>query len=153
MTLQENIKSAYALKKEREELEAQIATLQAKISEIDAKLGVNNNDIMALLKEGELTEVEIEGLFANLFTKHTVGYTSESDAITWLKNNGYASLVKVKTTESLDKNAIKKAMKTDTALTEGLNSITVDKVTEYVVVTDAENHAKMLEHIEENIKK
>ena len=52
------------------------------------------------------------------------------------KYNG--QYIKTKVTENLDKNALKKAIKTDMALAEALESMTVKSITEYVVVTDVE---------------
>lgn len=152
MTLQENIKSSYALKKEKEALEAQLEALKERIDELDARINAYNSDILNTLKEEDADEAFFEGLYANLFSKSNIGYTSEKDVIDYLKTSGYVEFVKVKTTESIDKTSLKKELKTNRALADALNSYIVKSVTEWVVVTDEENHTKMLEHIEENKK-
>ena len=58
-----------------------------------------------------------------------------------------------KTTTSLDKTVLKKDLKVDASLKEDLKDFVGDRVVEYVTVTTAENHQKMLEHIEESKKK
>jgi len=90
-----------------------------------------------------------ENLVAQKFVRDNVGYTSEAEVLNYLKNSYDGQCVKVKVTESLDKNALKKALKNDMKLSEALDSMTVKTITEYVVVTDSENHKKMLEHISE----
>ena len=149
MELVEGMKSAYALRKKKEELEAQVEKLKAEIDAIEDQLQTQNSQILAILKELKKDEVLEEGLYANLFSKEAIGYTSDKDVIAWLKANGYSSFVKSKVTESLDKNPLKKAIKADPKLAEALAGMTVRSTTEWVVVTDEENHAKMLEHIRE----
>lgn len=150
MTLQENIKSAHALNQEKKAIEQEIQNLKDRLAEIETELGVHNSEIMTSLKEQEVSEVESEGVFANLFRRENVGYTSDADVIAFLKTNGYSKFIKTKTVETLDKNPLKKELKTNAQLAEDLAPLVVKTLTEYVVVTDAENHAKMLEHIEEN---
>lgn len=152
MTLNENMKSAYTLRKEREAIEEEIQHLKDRIVEIDAELDTYNNGIMTSLKEQNKIEVELDGMFANLFRRENVGYTSDADVIAFLKSNGHTNFIKTKITETLDKNPLKKELKSNIKLAEELAPFIVKTLTEYVVVTDAENHAKMLEHIAESTK-
>ncbi len=108
--------------------------------------------LLKSMKESDSKEISLEDMFANLFSKENISYTSEKDVLKYLKENNYNDLITVKTTESLNKNNLKKALKTNQELNKALESMTVKTITEWVVVTDRENHTKMLEHIEENKK-
>ena len=96
---------------------------------------------------------DVENLVAAIFKKENIGYTSDSAVLDYLKANNRSDLIKVKVTESLDKVALKKALKTDAALSESLEAMTVHSITEYVVVTSEANYEKMLEHINEGSNK
>lgn len=72
--------------------------------------------------------------------------------LNYLKDNNYKNLITVKTTESINKNALKKELKTNENLQKALDNLTIKSITDYVVVTSKENHEKMLEHIEQNKK-
>lgn len=83
------------------------------------------------------------------FHKTTTGYTNETDVINWLKDNSKLDLIRVKTTEELNKKELNKQLKSDTLLQEGLKPFILNGTTDYVVVTDKDNYEKMLEHINE----
>ena len=108
--------------------------------------------LLESMKNENIKQISLEDVFADMFSKENVSYTSEKDVLKYLKDNNYNDLITVKTTEALNKNNLKKALKTDNVLAEALQSMTIKSLTEWVVITDKENHEKMLEHIEENKK-
>ena len=148
MTLVESVSKAHALRTEKKNLEAQVAELTAKIAEIDEALKPIDSDILTALKEKNKDELEFEGgIFANLFKRESTGYTDEKAVIKWLKDNDFKQFVKV--TEAINKKDLNKELKTNADLKKKLESMTSTKVTEYITVTDAENHEKMIQHINE----
>lgn len=150
MVLTEGMKSVWALKKKKEELEAQAAKIKEEISKIDSQIKTESDGILAILKESGKEEVLEEGLYANLFVRENVGYVSEDAVVKWLLSNGYSNLVRTSTSQAIDKTPLKKAMKTDEKLAKGIADLTVKTTSQYVVVTDEENHAKMIEHVKES---
>lgn len=151
MTLNESVNKAHVLRTEKKNLETQIEELNARIKEIDEALKPIDSDILNALKEKNKDELEFEGgIFANLFRKESTGYTDESAVIKWLKDNNFAQFVKV--TEAINKKDLNKELKTNASLKTKLDSMLSTKVTEYITVTDAENHEKMIGHIKENTK-
>jgi hypothetical protein len=153
MLLKEEVSKSYQLRQEIKAVDEKIEDLKKQKEELESQLDLVDSGLLAEIKTLGKQEEEFDGLFLNYFKKNTVAYTSDSDVLKYLKDNGFISLFKTKVTEVLDKNAIKKELKTNTVLKEALAQYIVDKVTEYVTVTDAENHKKMLEHIEEGSKK
>jgi hypothetical protein len=149
MNLNESVNKSYQLRQQIKDLENQEADIKAKKALLEQELELVDSGLLDEIKRLDKSEIEVDGLFLNHFKRVNVGYTSDADVLKYLKDNGFTSLFKTKVTESLDKNAIKKELKTNTALQEALSKFIVEKLTEYVTVTDAENHAKMLEHIEE----
>ena len=87
-------------------------------------------------------------LVVSVVSKSNVGYKNENEVIKYLKENYNGNYIKVKTTESLDKTALKKAIKSDSVLKESLDPMIEETKTTYAVVTDFDNYEKMLEHIE-----
>lgn len=145
------IKAIYEAKASKEIFEANIAELKCKIDALDADIEKHNEELLAELKEdGSLEYISDTGLYANVFKKESVGYTNDADVLKYLKENNYNEYVKTKITESLDKRPLSKALKIDEKLAAALEAMTVKTTLEYVVVTSAENHQKMLEHIEES---
>ena len=147
--LNELIKSAYELGQQKDALEAQAEEIKNNLTAVGEQIEKVKGQILTILKDSNENEVSIDDLFANVFRKENIGYTSDADVIKYLKENGYSKFVKVKTTESLDKNPLKKELKLNESLAKALEGYTVKTLTEYVVVTNAENHQKMLEHINE----
>ena len=77
--------------------------------------------------------------------RESLSYDDPDAVIGYLEANGRPELVRIK--KELNKVAINKAIKTDGELAKDLAGMASKKVTEYVVLTDAEGHAKMLEHL------
>lgn len=120
------------------------------ISKLEEEIDKKQKTLLTELKDNKLNEVDLGDIVATTFSKESTSYTSDNDVLNYLKDNKYTSLYKVKTTESIDKNALKKELKTNTKLKEGLDKFIVTNLTEWVVVTDKENNLKMKEHIEAN---
>lgn len=148
----ELIKDIYKLKTDRQDLENKITYYKAQIEALDTEIDAKQKDLLNAMKDAKELEVSVGDIIATYFSKENVGYTSEKDVLNYLKENNYTTLISSKITESLNKNALKKALKENADLSKALEEMTVTTLTEWVVVTDKENHDKMLEHIEENKK-
>ena len=120
------------------------------ISLLDTIIDESKQELLSLIDTDDVIYCTTdENKLVRRFHKTTTGYSNENDVIKWLKDNDKSDLVKVKTTESLNKNELKKQLKSDTTLQEGLKPFILNGVTDYVVVTDKANYDKMLEHINE----
>lgn len=148
------ISDIHELKDAKKHLEEAVTILKTSISSIDDKINAKEAALLEYMKlNNQLLDTDVPNLVAAVFRKESVGYTSESDVLAYLKANNRDDLIKIKTTESLDKTAIKKALKSDSTLAENLDSMTTRLITEYVVVTTADNYNKMVEHINEGSNK
>lgn len=147
MNLTESINQSYELRQEIKKLEEQEAEIKSKKELLQSELDLVDSGLLEEIKKLGKEEVEADGLFLNHFKRVNIGYSDESEVLKYLKENGFSKLFKTKVTESLDKNAIKKELKTNNSLQEALSKYIVEKLSEYVTVTDTENHKKMLEHI------
>lgn len=143
--LNEAIAQSYGLKGRIEALKAQRDALDAEIKELEASKQDCDSEIVEGLKAMGVTEFAYEDCFANLMRRESLSYDDPDAVIGYLEANGRPELVRVK--KELNKAAINKAIKTDGELAKYLAGMASKKVTEYVVLTDAESHAKMLEHL------
>ena len=154
--MEELVKEIFDLKSQKEKMETELQEKETYyksiISDLDSQIELKEKDLLTAMKTLDNKEVEVDNLVATYFSKENVSYTSDSDVLNYLKENNYTTLINSKTTESLNKNALKKALKTDLDLSKALEKLTIKTVTEYVVVTTKENHIKMLEHIDNNKK-
>lgn len=122
------------------------------IKENEEKIEVLKKDILAYMQEkGDKEFVTKDNLYVNVSVNSTTGYEDESAVIEFLKENGYEDFIRV--TTAIDKKKLNAELKTNATLKEGINSFITTKNTPYVVVTDEENHTKMLEHINESVAK
>ena len=149
---EELIKQIFDLKNQKKELEEKQSWYKQEIEKLDTEIDAKQKDLLNAMKEANTLEIDLGDIVATCFSKENVSYISDKDVLTYLKDNNYNDLITTKVTESLNKNALKKALKDNTDLSSALEALTVKSVTEWVVVTDKENHQKMLEHIEENSK-
>ena len=150
--MEELIKQIFYLEKTKKDKEEEQTKLKEDISNLDIQIQEKKKLLLDAMKEAKSEEITTEDIVATYFSKENISYTNDKDVLNYLKENNYNDLITTKTTESLNKNALKKALKTDTSLNEALESMTIKSLTEWVVVTDSETHQKMLEHIEENSK-
>ena len=135
--IDEQMKKIEEMKECKKRLEEQQESIKKEI--VDAMKSSNSIDIKARTMN--------ESVEAMLFSKKNVGYTDENKVLAMLLDNGMKEYVKTK--YSIDKNALKKAIKSNNALHEMLKDYIVDSTTDYVVVTTEENAMKMKEHINE----
>ena len=152
ITMEELIKQIFQLERSKKDKEEEQAKLKEDISNLDTEIQEKKKLLLNAMKEAKSNEITTDDIVATYFSKENINYTSDKDVLDYLKQNNYNDLITVKTTESLNKNALKKALKTDNNLNKALEDMTVKSITEWVVVTDSETHQKMLEHIEENSK-
>lgn len=149
--IEELMYEIFRLKKAAALVEASVADLKKIVADDNMQIDRLSLQLLNELTANNMTTYDwaAENLVVEKFVRENIAYTSDEDVLNYLKNNYASQYIKTKITESLDKNALKKAIKTDTKLSEALESMTVKSSTEYVVVTDSENHKKMLEHINE----
>ena len=148
--LENLIKSIYEARLRKEKLEKDVAEIKEKIETLDKYIDDTSSELLNEMMTTDQTEYQHDGLIASRYKKESIGYNDEAAVVEYLKNNYDGKYIRTKITESLDKNQLKKAIKTDTELAQTLDSMTSKKVTEYVVVTTLENHQKMLEHMNES---
>lgn len=142
----------FNLKELKSKAEAELNVVKAKINAIDAELSFKSGLLLEELTTNNMTTYNPENtdLIALKCSQKSFEYYDESKCILALNNAGYSNLVKVKSTSSLDKNAIKKAVKSDNALLDLINAHSGEKITEYVIVTTLENYQKMQERSDSN---
>ena len=146
------IQEIYNLKTRKELIETQITKLKKTLADIDEQIDEEEKVLLQRLTEENLEEIEYDNLVGFKQSRKNIGYTSEVDVLNILKSAYDGKYVKTKITESIDKNALKKALKDDAELKVNLEPFMLDGVTEYIVVTTKENRERMLEHINDSKK-
>lgn len=147
------IKTIYNLKQEKEKIEEQIGKYQSlidelktKIKDIDANITSNSKILCESMKNNNLDEYKIDNLVATFFKKTTQMYLDEAKVINVIESMALNNLIK----KTLNKRELTKELKTNDALRTQLIPLTVDSLTEYVVVTTDEKTERMKQHILEN---
>ena len=153
MEILEKVTKAFNLRQEIKKLEEQAAAIKEQIAAVNAELEPIDADLLKAIKETGQDEIQFDNIYLNYFKKTNVGYSNEASVMTYLKENNLQKFVKTKTTETLDKAGLKKELKTNTKLKAALDPFVSESLTEYITVTSAENHGRMLEHIEAGSKK
>lgn len=150
--VQSLMQQIYDLKKSKEDKEKIIKDNTDEVKKLDDNIDTLSKNLLLIFNTAneKIYKWEEKDLVAQKFSRENIGYTSENDVLTYLKNNYNAQYIKTKITESLDKNALKKAIKTDTQLSTALEAMTVKSTSEFIVVTDSKNYQLMLEHINAN---
>lgn len=156
--MKENIiKESYALEKklkaldeEAKALNEQLDTINENKKQIEAKREKLGKLILADIKEAKLEKYTLDNIIVKYAFKETSQYKDETAVLTYLKEHKYNDLVKQ--TESIKKKELNSKLKTDTDLKEALDSFMETKRTEYVIVTDEENEAKLKELLESKNK-
>lgn len=148
--IDELIEIIYDAQLKKDRAEEILNNTKGNISLLDTIIEESKQELLSLIDNDDVIYCTTdENKLVRRFHKTTTGYTNENDVIKWLKDNSKSDLIKVKTTESLNKNELKKQLKSDTTLQEGLKPFILNGTTDYVVVTDKDNYEKMLEHINE----
>lgn len=142
----------FNLKELKNKAEAELNAVKEKINAIDAEISLKSGLLLEELTTNNMTTYNPENtdLIALKCSQKSFEYYDESKCILALHDAGYSNLVKVKSTSSLDKNAIKKAVKSDNALLDLINAHSGEKITEYVIVTTLENYQKIQERSNSN---
>jgi len=133
-----------SLEEQKKKLDEQIKELQAQMDEIEA------NALEYIVEDGS-DAISYGGMVATKFERDSVSYTSDADVIALIKSLHYDTLLRVK--EELNKNALKKELKSNQQLNEAISQFVVAKKTPYVVITTEENTEKMKQHILESQQK
>lgn len=149
MTLQAKIIETNSLNEELETLAKQKEELEQKIKDIETMRDNYLVEILDEFKKNDKKEEQVGDVFATYFSRKEFVWLDEAGLLKQLQENNANEFIKVKTTTSIDKNALKKAFKTNEALKERYNEFYANKLIEYVVVNAGETHQRMLEHIEE----
>lgn len=146
--MQEIINEIQDLQLKKEELEKQIEALKSQVTELDSNINEKKDELIKVMDDSAISTIDTDtDLNAMIFSKENVAYKNEAEVISWLKQNCQSDLIRIKTTESLDKTAIKKAIKNNPDLAADLDQFIEKTTTRWVVVTTKENHERMLEHI------
>ena len=148
--MEELIKEIYQLKQQKKDLEKEQEDIKSKVNTIDTEIEGKQKLLLEKMKASDKKVVDLGDIVAETFSKENISYKDDKDVLKYLKDYNYTSLITTKITESINKNNLKKELKTNETLRQALDSMTVKSITEWVVVTDKENHTKMLEHIEDN---
>lgn len=144
------IREIYNLQQQRDRFNVNAQKLKDQISNVDELIDAKKAELMQMVKDAGVNEVNHDELVCIRVEKPSVGYTSEADVMSMLKEKYSGKYINVKVTESIDKRGLKKALKEDINLHNDLSSFIEDKTTEYLVITTAENRARMLEYMEKN---
>lgn len=132
----------------KDSLKEKIDSLSLEVKKLDAEIDELKSNLIELMDNANSREITFNDIVASIFEKENVSYKDEQKVLEYLKSNGYEKFIKVKTSESIDKVPLKKALKDDAVLNNALTEMTEKSVTRYVVVCDSETHQRMLEHIE-----
>lgn len=145
------IREIFDLKTKYKELENQENKIKEEKKSLEGRIEEQEKLLLDKMKENNSKEIDLGEVVATVFSRENIGYTSDKDVLEYLKKNNFNDLITTKITEAINKINLKKALKINAALAEALKNMTIKTTTEYVVVTNKENHIKMLEHI--NTKK
>lgn len=148
MTFEELVRFAKSTDDSIASLESQIKQIQEFLSLAQEQRAKIFSKLLSLAKEKNIKDEKVNDLFVTYFSKEDVTWLDDNGLLAALKKNGAKEFIKTVTTtkETVDKNALKKAFKTDETLKEAYKSFYGNKLTEYVTVTTEENHQKMLMH-------
>lgn len=146
MNIKDDIKEIFELQQKRDSLLSEIEVLSQSEKSLEEKITQKRQDLLLLMEKSGEKSAKFDGLVAAVFETKNVGYTDEKKVQEFLKEN-YSHLIRVKTTESIDKVNLKKELKTNSELSEKLSGMTSEQITKYVVVTDEEKYNEMMKHI------
>ena len=129
----------------------------SKLTEAKSLCTTEKDDLLAEIKadmEEQKEESHESGdLVATYFSKKEFAWLDDKALLDKLKATPeLLKYISTKTTQSVNKNELKKAMKDDSSLQESLSQYVGDRTSTYVVVTTKEKTERMLEHIEANKK-
>lgn len=147
--LEDLIKETYNYQKqvdvkaeEIKKLDEQLKALKLEQKKYQDVVDANRATLLNYVKDDN--PVEVGDIVVQLCHTTTTGYSDEAKVIAYLKEQQLTQFIKV--TEAIKKQDLNKELKINQTLKESLSPYTAAKTTDYVVVTDKENHAKMMEH-------
>ena len=145
--MQELVKEIYNLKNHRDIITKNIDKYKQQLVQIEADIDEKEKQLLQKLRDSNLSEVEADDLVGFTQTRSSINYVSESDILDVLKTKFNSDYIKVKVTESIDKNSLKKALKINQELSAELSQFITHTSSESVIVTTKDNRQRMLEHI------
>lgn len=148
----ELIKRIYELKEQIGDNESKMAELKSANAILESEYDELSAQLLAEMKEQDKAEVSVDDLVAQYFCKSEFSYGDEKALLNYFIDKGMTDYITLKTSQSLNKAALKKDLKTNESLKESLKDYVGDRKVEYVVVTTEEKHQRMLEHIEDTMK-
>lgn len=150
MTIDEKIKRIKLLKEIQDGLSEEKRSIDEKLKSAAQEYEVLAHELLDEMKSNGIDTVNTEdGSLVAMVSKNTsIGYQNDDALIGYLSENGLSEFLK--TTVAIKKRELSAEIKKNDALREALAEYTSPKVTEYVVVTSPEKHARMLEHISDS---
>ena len=144
MTQEEKINKVFELESLADSKEADKKKLEEEIKNARNEASNIKAELLAEFLENNINEKEVGDVIASIGVNSTTGYDDEEAVKKYLSDNGLGDFLKVEV--SIKKKELNKELKDNAALKEAINSFISTKYTKYIVVTDRDNHDKMLEH-------
>lgn len=144
MTQEEKINKVFELESFADSKEAEKKAIDAEIKAARNEADEIKTELLKEFLENNVNEKDVGDVVASIGVTSTTGYDDEEAVKKYLSDNGLGNFLKVDV--SIKKKELNKELKDNAALKEALNSFISTKQTKYLVVTDRENHEKMLEH-------
>ena len=147
--MNELINNFYKLKEEKESIDQHIKELKQQSDSLACMLDDLRNQITSKLREQSLESFTTDQNYIAVYSeKLSTTWVDEEQIKKQLLENGYEKFLKSKTTQSLDKNAIKKALKTDSELYKLVANSIVQEPKQSALITTVENYEKMLSEMQ-----
>lgn len=147
--MNELINNFYKLKEEKESIDQNIKELKQQSDSLACMLDDLRNQITGKLREQSLESFTTDQNYIAVYSeKLSTTWVDEEQIKKQLLENGYGKFLKSKTTQSLDKNAIKKALKTDSELYKLVANSIVQEPKQSALITTVENYEKMLSEMQ-----
>lgn len=147
MTFEEKVQAAKSVDSFISMLEEQIAMSKKTLEETMPDRDAIYASLLKDVKDKGIKDEKVNDLFVTYFSKEDITWLDDEGLLKKLQENAAGEFIKTKVVASVDKNALKKAFKTNKELRESYKDFYGTKLTEYVTVTTEENHSKMLDAI------
>jgi len=144
MTQEEKINKVFELEYFADFREGEKKAIEEEIKAARNEANGIKAELLKEFLENNINEKEVGDVIASIGVTSTTGYDDEEAVKKYLSDNGFNDFLKVEV--SIKKKELNKELKDNAALKEAINPFISTKQTKYLVVTDRENHEKMLEH-------
>lgn len=144
MTQEEKINKVFELESFADFREGEKKAIEEEIKAARNEANGIKAELLKEFLENNINEKEVGDVIASIGVTSTTGYDDEEAVKKYLSDNGFNDFLKVEV--SIKKKELNKELKDNAALKEAINPFISTKQTKYLVVTDRENHEKMLEH-------